>query len=62
MSRKKISGERWLEIIKTAHELGIKTNATMLYGHVESYEHRVDHLMKLRELQDQTGGFLALYL
>ncbi|GAQ94173.1 aminodeoxyfutalosine synthase [Thermodesulfovibrio aggregans] len=55
----KISGERWLEIIKTAHELGIKTNATMLYGHVESYEHRVDHLMKLRELQDQTGGFLA---
>lgn len=55
----KISGERWLEIIKTAHSLGIKTNATMLYGHVESYEDRVDHLLKLRELQDQTGGFLA---
>ncbi|MGB9934904.1 aminofutalosine synthase MqnE [Thermodesulfovibrio yellowstonii] len=55
----KISGERWLEIIKTAHSLGIKTNATMLYGHLESYEDRVDHLLKLRDLQDQTGGFLA---
>lgn len=55
----KISGERWLEIIKTAHSLGIKTNATMLYGHVESYEDRVDHLLRLRELQDETGGFIA---
>lgn len=55
----KISGERWLEIIRTAHNLGIKTNATMLYGHVESYEDRVEHLFRLRELQDQTGGFLA---
>ncbi|WP_028842288.1 aminofutalosine synthase MqnE [Thermodesulfovibrio yellowstonii] len=55
----KISAERWLEIIKTAHSLGIKTNATMLYGHVESYEDRVDHLFRLRQLQDQTGGFLA---
>jgi aminodeoxyfutalosine synthase len=55
----KISGERWLEIIKTAHNLGIKTNATMLYGHVESYEDRVDHLLRLRELQDETGGFIA---
>lgn len=55
----KISGERWLKIAKTAHTLGIKTNATMLYGHVESYEDRVDHLFRLRELQDQTGGFLA---
>ncbi len=55
----KISGERWLEVIKTAHKLGIKTNATMLYGHIESYEDRVDHLLKLRELQDETGGFLA---
>lgn len=55
----KISGERWLEIIKTAHNLGIKTNATMLYGHLESYEDRVDHLIKLRELQDDTSGFLA---
>ncbi|MEN2993985.1 MAG: aminofutalosine synthase MqnE [Thermodesulfovibrio sp.] len=55
----KISGERWLEIIKTAHRIGIKTNATMLYGHVESYEDRVEHLLKIRELQDETGGFLA---
>lgn len=55
----KISGTRWLEIIKTAHILGIKTNATMLYGHLESCEHRVEHLLKLRELQDETGGFLA---
>lgn len=55
----KISAERWLEIIKTAHSLGIKTNATMLYGHVESYEDRVAHLLRLRSLQDQTGGFLA---
>ncbi len=55
----KISAERWLEIIKTAHSLGIRTNATMLYGHVETYEDRVDHLLKLRELQDETGGFLA---
>ncbi|GLI52886.1 aminofutalosine synthase MqnE [Thermodesulfovibrio yellowstonii] len=55
----KISAERWLEIIKTAHSLGIKTNATMLYGHVESYEDRIDHLFRLRQLQDQTGGFLA---
>lgn len=55
----KISGERWLEIIKLAHKIGIKTNATMLYGHIESYENRVDHLLKIRELQDETGGFLA---
>lgn len=55
----KISGKRWLEIIKIAHKLGIKTNATMLYGHLESYEHRVEHLSKLRQLQDETNGFLA---
>lgn len=55
----KISAERWLEIVRTAHSLGIKTNATMLYGHVESYEDRVDHLFRLRELQDETEGFLA---
>ncbi len=55
----KISGERWLEVMETAHELGIKTNATMLYGHIEDYRHRVDHLLKLRELQDRTGGFQA---
>jgi len=55
----KISGQRWLKVIETAHRLGIKTNATMLYGHIETYEDRVDHLLRLRELQDITGGFQA---
>jgi aminodeoxyfutalosine synthase len=55
----KISGERWLEVMETAHKVGIRTNATMLYGHIEDYGHRVDHLMKLRTLQDRTGGFQA---
>jgi aminodeoxyfutalosine synthase len=55
----KLSGKRWLEIIEAAHGAGIKTNATMLYGHVEKYEHRVDHLIRLRDLQDRTGGFQA---
>lgn len=55
----KISGKRWLEVIKAAHQVGLKTNATMLYGHIETYEHRIDHLLKLRELQDKTNGFQA---
>lgn len=55
----KISGERWVEIHRTAHLCGITTNATMLYGHLESPEDRVDHLLRLRELQDATGGFQA---
>jgi aminodeoxyfutalosine synthase len=55
--RPKIDGERWLEIHRIAHRLGIPTNATMLYGHVETPEERVDHLLALRELQDETGGF-----
>jgi aminodeoxyfutalosine synthase len=55
----KISGERWLEIHETAHLCGIPTNATMLYGHLESFEDRVDHLLRLRRLQDITGGFQA---
>jgi aminodeoxyfutalosine synthase len=55
----KIPGSRWLDIMKIAHTVGIKTNATMLYGHVETYEDRVDHLLKLRDLQDKTGGFQA---
>ncbi len=55
----KIPGARWLEIMKVAHAVGLRTNATMLYGHVETYEDRVDHLFKLRELQDKTGGFQA---
>jgi aminodeoxyfutalosine synthase len=55
----KISGDRWLEVIKAAHRIGLKTNATMLYGHIETYEHRIDHLLRLRDLQDKTGGFQA---
>jgi aminodeoxyfutalosine synthase len=55
----KISGKRWLEVMASAHKTGLRTNATMLYGHIESYEDRVDHLMKLRRLQDKTGGFQA---
>lgn len=55
----KISGDRWLEVIEAAHRVGLKSNATMLYGHIESYEHRVDHLLRLRDLQDRTGGFQA---
>ena len=55
----KISGERWLEIIEQVHCAGLKSNATMLFGHVEQYEDRVDHLARLRALQDRTGGFQA---
>src|SRR5919204_1918552 len=53
----KIDGAQWLETARSAHQLGLRSNATMLYGHVENDEDRVDHLMKLRALQDQTGGF-----
>jgi aminodeoxyfutalosine synthase len=53
----KASTEEWLAIHRTAHELGIPSNATMLYGHIESYEHRVHHMRLLRELQAETGGF-----
>ncbi|MDA8077431.1 MAG: aminofutalosine synthase MqnE [Nitrospiraceae bacterium] len=55
----KISGARWIEVMEAAHGVGIRTNATMLYGHIESHEDRVDHLMRLREMQDRTGGFQA---
>ncbi|SDF09578.1 aminofutalosine synthase MqnE [Sporolituus thermophilus] len=53
----KASGEDWLAIIRTAHRLGIRTNASMLYGHIETPEERIDHLLALRDLQDETGGF-----
>ena len=55
----KISGERWLEVTEAVHRRELKTNATMLFGHVEEYEDRVDHLSRLRRLQDRTGGFQA---
>jgi aminodeoxyfutalosine synthase len=57
--RGKETGEEWLQVHRTAHRLGIRSTATMLFGHIESYEDRVDHLRQLRELQDETGGFLA---
>lgn len=53
----KIDGEGWLDIHKTAHQLGMHTNATLLYGHIEKYWHRIDHMEKLRQLQDETEGF-----
>ena len=55
----KIGAHTWLKIHRTAHELGLHTNATMLYGHIESAEDRVDHLLQLRGLQDETRGFLT---
>lgn len=55
----KLSGESWLDVMRQAHQLGIHSNATMLYGHIETIEDRVDHLIRLRELQDETGGFMA---
>ena len=53
----KVTGEGWLHIHETAHKLGMHSNATMLYGHIEKYEHRIDHMSKLRNLQDKTKGF-----
>ncbi|MGQ9500272.1 MAG: aminofutalosine synthase MqnE [Dissulfurimicrobium sp.] len=55
----KLSGEGWLEVAKTAHRLGLKTNATMLYGHIETLDERIDHLIALRNAQDETGGFMC---
>jgi len=53
----KVDANGWLEIHQTAHELGMHSNATLLYGHIEKYEHRIDHMKRLRQLQDQTKGF-----
>jgi aminodeoxyfutalosine synthase len=59
IARAKVTAEGWLEVHRTAHELGIPTNATMLYGHVETLEDRLDHMDRLRRLQDDTGGFFS---
>jgi aminodeoxyfutalosine synthase len=56
---KKLSGSQWLDLARTAHRVGLPTNATLLYGHIETDEERVAHFVRLRELQDETGGFLA---
>jgi len=53
----KVDAEGWLHIHKAAHNLGMHTNATMLFGHIEKYEHRIDHMERLRQLQDETHGF-----
>jgi aminodeoxyfutalosine synthase len=53
----KADADQWIEVHRTAHQLGLRTNATMLFGHIEKYHHRVDHMRRLRELQDETGGF-----
>jgi len=53
----KCTSAEWLEMHETAHSLGMPSNATMLYGHIEKFEHRIDHMLRLRELQDKTGGF-----
>ena len=55
----KCNAEQWLDIHEQAHKLGMRTNATMLYGHIEQYWHRVDHMERLRQQQDKTGGFQA---
>ncbi|HYL45615.1 MAG TPA: aminofutalosine synthase MqnE [Candidatus Limnocylindrales bacterium] len=55
----KVSGQMWLQIARTAHEVGLRSNATMLYGHIETAEERVDHLIHLRDTQDKTHGFVA---
>jgi aminodeoxyfutalosine synthase len=59
IAEKKLAAEDWLEVHRVAHGMGIHSNCTMLYGHVESIEDRVEHLTMLRDLQDETGGFLA---
>src|SRR3984957_11727265 len=56
---RKLAASEWLDVHRTAHQLGIRSNCTMLYGHVESFEDRIEHLSMLRSLQDETGGFLA---
>ncbi|MBX3440964.1 MAG: aminofutalosine synthase MqnE [Planctomyces sp.] len=53
----KADSQHWIDIHRTAHQLGLRSNATMLYGHVEQARHRIDHLLRLRDLQDETGGF-----
>ena len=56
----KADSQVWFDVHRTAHELGLRSNATMLYGHIEEARHRIDHLLQLRALQDETGGFQTL--
>lgn len=57
IAKDKCTGEQWLQIHEEWHKLGMRSNATMLYGHIEEFEHRIDHMEQLRQLQDRTGGF-----
>ena len=59
IAERKLSGEEWIEVHRTAHRMGIPSNCTMLYGHVETIDDRIAHLLMLRDLQDDTGGFLT---
>lgn len=59
ISADKATGDEYLEVHRVAHRLGMRTNATMLYGHIETFEHRVDHILRLRALQDETAGLQA---
>jgi aminodeoxyfutalosine synthase len=59
IAERKLAAEEWLDVHRRAHRMGIRTNCTMLYGHVETNEDRIDHLEALRDLQDETGGFLT---
>ncbi len=60
IGRGKCTGQEWIDVIRKAHNLGIKSNVTMLYGHIEQPKHIIDHLIKIRDLQKETGGFLTL--
>ncbi len=59
ISPRKCSAEKWLKVMEEAHKLGLRTTATMMFGHIENKKHRIQHLISLRELQDKTGGFTA---
>lgn len=59
---KKCSAAEWIEVMRTAHKLGLRTNASIMYGHIETIQERIEHLLKLRDLQDETGGFMAMML
>ncbi len=59
---RKATADEWLDVMRTAHRLKLKTNASMMYGHVETVEERIDHLIRLRALQDETGGFQSMLL
>ena len=59
MAPKKCNADQWIEVMETAHGLGLRTTATMMFGHIETTEERLEHLQRIRDLQDRTGGFTA---